>query len=176
LLKTFSEAVICLGALFICEDGIVVEGGREQSTSLMHRDSLGDIVGDDLVEASNSFTLDFASIIVAPTRLSGACAGCSGLILGFGGKGCLLIITHDHAKDSNRPQVAADRQMIEDRYCARRVSATKVKLRAIERKATRSHLGLNNGRWYRANEGVFVGITSCISGLRGTRKLSAPSC
>ena len=60
--------------------------------------------------------------------------------------------------------------------CARRISATKVKLQAIEHKATRSHLGLNNGRWYHANKGVFIGITSCISRLCGTCKLSAPSC
>jgi len=91
----------------------------------MHHDFLGNIVGDDLVEASNGFTLDFASIIIMPTCLSGACAGCSGLILGFGGKGCLLIITHDHAKHSNWPQIAADQQMIKDRYCTRRI---KVKL------------------------------------------------
>ena len=73
LLKTFSKAVICLSTLFICEDGIVVEGRREQLTSLMHCDLLGDIVRDDLVEASNSFTLDFTSIIVMPMCLSGAC-------------------------------------------------------------------------------------------------------
>ena len=110
----FSELIVCLGVLFNCEDGIVVESRGKESTSLMHHNLLGNIVRDDLIEASNGLTLDFASIIIMATCLSGACAGCLGLILGFRGKGCLLIITHDQADDSNRPQFFAESQMIED--------------------------------------------------------------